>query len=199
MNQPGRVLAQRAFVAPLMRRLGGSVAGSTVLEVGCGRGVGVEILVKRFGAGHVHAFDLDETMLDLARRRLRGLPPDRFDLSVGDVTHMDFPDASFDAVFDFGAIHLVEDWHAAMSEVRRVLRPGGRFCFEEIAGRFLRSTLRWFTDRSADPRRTGFTAEAFLAELDRLGMPAGSRVRRPRLLSLTGTVGDLIGVARVTG
>src|SRR5215472_9520155 len=81
-----------------------------VLEVGCGRGVGVEIILERFGAASVDAIDLDPKMVECARRRLAARELGGVRLSVGDVTHIQARDATFDAVFDFGAIHLEPQW-----------------------------------------------------------------------------------------
>ena len=53
MNSPIRAAFQRWYEAPLLWRLGGRVAGLDVLEVGCGRGVGTEQILGRFGAGQV--------------------------------------------------------------------------------------------------------------------------------------------------
>lgn len=104
MSNPVRAALQRWYEAPLLRRLGGRVDGLRVLEVGCGRGIGTEILFERFGARAVHAFDLDPEMVRAARRRLDRYLPDRLELAVGDVTVIDARDESFDAVFDFGII-----------------------------------------------------------------------------------------------
>ncbi|MGI8783428.1 MAG: class I SAM-dependent methyltransferase [Acidobacteriota bacterium] len=127
MNNPLRALLQRQYEAPLMERLGGRVEGMCVLEIGCGRGIGAEIIFERFGAREVHAFDLDPDMVERARHRLSGYPPDRLRLFVGDAAAIEAEDESFDAVFDFGIIHHIPNWRRAVSEVARVLRPGGRF------------------------------------------------------------------------
>src|SRR5206468_5887065 len=92
----------------------------------------------RFGAASVEAIDLDPKMVESARRRLAAYDSTRVQLSVGNVTSIKATDATFDAVFDFGAIHLEPDWRKAISEVRRVLKPGGKFCFEWVTSSFLR-------------------------------------------------------------
>jgi trans-aconitate methyltransferase len=52
--------------------MGAPVAGRKALEMGCGRGVGVELILDRFGAASVDAFDANPRMIALARRRLCG-------------------------------------------------------------------------------------------------------------------------------
>jgi ubiquinone/menaquinone biosynthesis C-methylase UbiE len=49
------------------------------------------------------------------------------DLRVGDAQALDFPDASFDTVVCTLALCTIPDDRAAVSEVKRVLRPAGRF------------------------------------------------------------------------
>ena len=175
MNNPVRALVQRRHEAALMERLGGRVEGCRVLEVGCGRGVGTEIIFKRFGARAVHAFDLDPDMVARARRRLSAYPPGRLRLFVGDAAAIDAEDESFDAVFDFGIIHHVPDWRRAVAEVARVLRPGGLFFFEEVTGQALG---RWFyrTFLEHPPAEYWFGRAEFVTELERRGVGVGSNV-----------------------
>jgi ubiquinone/menaquinone biosynthesis C-methylase UbiE len=175
MNNPVRALVQRHYEAPLLERLGGRTPGARVLEVGCGRGVGSEIILTRFGAREVVAFDLDLDMVSRARRRLARWR-DRVSFEVGDATRIPAPDAHFDAVFDFGIIHHVPDWREAIGEVSRVLRPGGRFCFEEVTRHALdRPTYRRLFDHPAEDR---FSAEDLVAELERSGIVVGRAVER---------------------
>jgi len=82
-------------------------------------------------------------------------------------------DASYDAVFEFGIIHHVEDWRAALAEIARVLRPGGRFFFEEVTATALaRPSYRLLFDHPAEDR---FTAGEFLAECGRHSLAVGER------------------------
>jgi ubiquinone/menaquinone biosynthesis C-methylase UbiE len=166
MNNPVRATLQRHYEAPILEKLGGRVAGGRVLEVGCGRGVGTEIILSRFGADHVDAFDLDADMVERARRRLAGFG-DRVRLSLGDATAIAAEDSSYDAVFDFGIIHHVPDWRSAVREVSRVLRPGGRFFFEEVTQHAL---ARWSYRRFLDhPTEDRFSGTDFVAEVERSG------------------------------
>lgn len=186
MNNPVRRAIQRRVEAPMLRRLGGTVTGEQVLEIGCGQGVGTEIILEQFGAAHVTAVDLDPAMVGLARRRLAPYG-DRVSLSVADAEHIEAPDDHFDAVFDFGIIHHIPDWRAAVAEVRRVLRPGGRFFFEEVTTHALdRWSYRTFLDH---PTRDRFGAFGFVHELERQGLHVGDQ-------AVTRCFGDfVVGVA----
>ena len=134
MNSPLRAWVQRHVVAQYFLKLGGPVSGGTALEVGCGRGVGIEIILRVFGAAHVHGFDLDQRMVSLARRR-SDQHGDAVLIWTGDACSIPRPSASYDAVFDFGIVHHVPDWRLAISEVHRVLKPQGRFYAEEVFAR----------------------------------------------------------------
>lgn len=155
-----------------MDRFGGRTEGLRVLEIGCGRGVGTEIIFERFRAREVHAFDIDPEMVELARKRLSAYGPDRLSLYVGDATAIAEEDASFDAVFDFGIIHHVPEWKLAVAEVARVLRAGGSFFFEGVTSKALnRWAYRTFLEHPSENR---FSAEEFVAELERRGIEVGN-------------------------
>jgi ubiquinone/menaquinone biosynthesis C-methylase UbiE len=140
MNNPVRGAVQRHYEARRLRHMGGIMAGGRALEIGCGRGVGVEIILDRFGADTVDAFDLDADMVRRARARLARFG-DRVSLWTGDATAIPADDDTYDAVFDFGIIHHIPDWRAALREVHRVLRPGGLLYADEIYEKFLRHPL----------------------------------------------------------
>lgn len=171
MNNPVRSMVQWRHEAAMMERLGGRVGGQRVLEIGCGRGVGTEIIFERFGAREVHAFDLDPDMIERARKRLSAYPRERLKLFVGDAERIDAANASYDAVFDFGIIHHVPEWQRAVAEVARVLKPAGRFFFEEVTKQALD---RWFYRTFLEhPIENRFTAAEFVHEVERQGIKVG--------------------------
>ena len=100
--------------------------GDRVLDACCGTG-DLAVAAEAAGAGAVVGLDFSERMLERARRKAPGLEWVR-----GDVLALPFEDGSFDAaVVGFG-IRNVEDLDAALRELRRVLRTGGRLGVLEI-------------------------------------------------------------------
>ncbi len=191
LNNPARAAAQARVVVPAMQRLGADFTGQNVLEIGCGRGVGMELLAGAMGATTVHGVDLDPVMVEKARRRLGDR--DNAHVDIGDMAAVKAPRDEYDAVVDFGAMHLEPAWRQAVAEVARVLRPGGLFAFEEIVGRVYRAGVPIATGR---PIRSGFSRDRLLAELRGNGFEVLGTIE-PGWWVLTGTVGDLIGVARI--
>jgi len=143
MNNPIRAAIQRRFEAARLLEMGGRVNGGAALELGCGRGVGAELVLDVFGARSVDAFDLDPSMVDHARARLK-CRGNSVRLWVGDATAVPSRDSTYDAVFDFGIVHHVPSWEKALQEVSRVLKPGGRFYAEEVLATFIDNrVIRW--------------------------------------------------------
>jgi SAM-dependent methyltransferase len=190
MNNPARAWLQRRYVARIFERLGGRVPEGRVLEVGCGRGAMLETLRCRFGVRQGVGLDLDPRMLTSTRPRPRCQ-------CAADSTAIPLPAHCVDAVFDFGAVHFVAEWGCAIDEVRRVLRPGGRYYFEWVTGRLLRSLYPLAAEGFERMKVPG--AEALLASLETRGLRVGGAVAHPRLLAaVTYLVGDVVGVATAT-
>jgi len=103
--------------------------GGDMLEIGCGNGTGARIIMALFNPQGFTALDPDPAMLTLARKRLAGSIAR---VVEGSAENLPFASARFDAVFNFGVIHHVEDWAKAITEAARVLRLGGAFYIEEI-------------------------------------------------------------------
>ena len=109
------------YALPAMVALAGDVAGHRVLDAGCGAGA-LSARLRERGAT-VAGFDASAAMVALARRRLG----DDVDLRVAALgERLPYDDAAFDDVVSCLVLHYLEDWTVALSELRRVLRPGGR-------------------------------------------------------------------------
>ncbi len=167
MNNPIRASIQRHFEARRLLRMGGRMRGGRALELGCGRGVGTELILDLFGADSVDAFDFDPRMVTLARRRLAPRGP-RARVWVGDATAICVPDGTYEAVFDFGIVHHIPHWRGAVAEVHRVLKPGGLFYSEEVLRRFIvHPVTRRLLEHPVDDR---FDSPGFVQELKASGL-----------------------------
>ena len=101
-------------------------AGARVLELGCGTGSawkGQEALIRR--CSELRLTDLSPAMVAAARETLGTAAPLRY--GVENVQRLPFPGASFDAVIANMMLYHVPDLQRALTEVRRVLKPGGSF------------------------------------------------------------------------
>lgn len=102
-------------------------AEGDVLEIALGTGRNLEHYPREV---RLTGIELSPAMLKIARRRAAGLGREA-DLRVGDAQSLEFADESFDTVVCTLALCTIPDDRAAVREVRRVLRPGGRFLLME--------------------------------------------------------------------
>ena len=153
-----------------------------VLEIGCGQGDGVREIARRFHPAAIDAFDLDPKQVARARARLGGSDGASVRLWVGDAERIAADDGVYDAVVELTILHHVPDWRRALAEVRRVLRPGGLFLFEELSLEFftqvplLSVLLRRFT---VHPWDTMFDFPTFRRTLQEAGLRLTALRTRP--------------------
>ncbi len=95
--------------------------GERILDLGCGDGQ----LTARLAAAGAVVTGVDASVEMIAAARLHGITVDHAYAEL-----LPYSDASFDAVFSNAALHWVRNQDAMMTEVRRVLRPEGRFVAE---------------------------------------------------------------------
>lgn len=105
-----------------------------VLEVGCGVGAQSEILLRRFPDIKLTGIDLSEKQLDAAKVSLAGLAfaKGRYDLQLMSGEKLAFESESFDGAFLCFVLEHVPDPRLVLSEVRRVLSPGGIIYITEV-------------------------------------------------------------------
>jgi SAM-dependent methyltransferase len=119
--------------------------GEKLLDVACGTGV-VAITAARRGAT-VSALDLTPELLSQARENEKIAGCDAIEWTEGDAESLPYPDGSFDVVISqFGHMFAPRP-EVALSEMRRVLKPGGRIAFatwppEHFVGRFFAFVAR---------------------------------------------------------
>ena len=114
-----RFLAQQRRVCAM---LNGGVG--RVLDIGCGPGLMTEALVER--GGEVWGVDVLESALAWARAEAEKASwGDRAHYVSGDAEALPFPAATFDTVIAMGVLEYLSYAHRFVSEVRRVLQPGG--------------------------------------------------------------------------
>jgi ubiquinone/menaquinone biosynthesis C-methylase UbiE len=132
--------------------------GERVLELGPGTGYYTLEIAEWIGAeGTLEIFDIQQEMLDHTMRRVTDSGLANVTATRGDATALPYDDESIDAVVLITVLGEIPDRDAALREIARVLRPGGRLVVGELVG---------------DPHYTSPAA------LRRLGEAAGLRFER---------------------
>ena len=146
-NMEARNGLQERFEIPTMIRALGLPRGGRVLEVGCGRGVALPVLMQRLAPEFLVGVDVDPALVELARRRVADTGIDASVLHE-DVRDLPFESASFDLVIDFGTCYHVSGGTRgasdALREIARVLRVGGLFVHETPVAQHLAHPVRSF-------------------------------------------------------
>lgn len=107
------------------------IAPRQMVDIGSGTGLAAQELVRRFRGARLLQLDVSEPMLQKARARLPRWQRWRGNLqfAVADAETLPLADASCDLVFSNLALQWCNDLDAALTEFRRVLRPGGLLLF----------------------------------------------------------------------
>ncbi len=98
-----------------------------ILDIGCGTG---SLALRLAGSGaHVHGLDLSDEMIRIARTKAAAQKVDNVSFHVGpfDDSFLAFQPESLDGVSAYSLLHLVKDRPAVLSQIYRLLKPGGFF------------------------------------------------------------------------
>jgi SAM-dependent methyltransferase len=129
----------------LVRDLLAASPGERILDVGCGPGFYLAELVPAVGAeGSLVGVDMSPSMLAVATKKTAD--HSNIELREGSALQIPVDDGEFDAALCVQVLEYVEDATAALAEIRRTLRPGGRVVLWDIDW----ATLSW---HSSDPAR----------------------------------------------
>ncbi len=113
--------------------MGDLAPGETVLDIGCGAGMDTLIAARQVGpGGHVIAVDMTSAMLDKAERCAARVGLANISFREGFAESLPAEDGTVDVVISNGVINLCPDKLAVVKEIRRVLKPGGRFQIADI-------------------------------------------------------------------
>ena len=160
------VLRRRALVRAAL----GAAPGDAILDVGCGPGFYALELLDEVGLdGHVVGVDSSPQMLAIAADRCAH--HDNVDFREGQATALPVEDGSFDRALCVQVLEYVDDATAALAEMRRALRPGGRVLVWDVDW----ATVSW---HSSDPERMARMLSAWDAHLVHPSLP---RTLAPRL------------------
>ncbi len=118
-----------------MMKKAGDISGKRCLDVGTGTGEIAFHVARSAGAGStVVGVDITPKMLEMAEKKEREMDlPVKIDWRVGDALNLDFEDGSFDLVTSGYMLRNVTDILKAVSEMHRVLAPGGKVVVAELS------------------------------------------------------------------
>ena len=121
--------ANAVYLLPYLR------PGLRTLDFGCGPGTISVGLAKAVEPGELHGVDMEESQIALARRVVEQGDQTNAFFHIDDVTALDFEDNYFDVAHCHNVLMHIPDTLAALTEVKRVLKPGGIIaCREMITG-----------------------------------------------------------------
>ena len=104
--------------------------GKVTLEVGSGRGGGASWIARTYNPGSLVAVDYSAEAVSLSREWFSG--QENLEFKEGNAQDLPLPDESFDVVYNVESSHCYANIPDFLSEVFRVLRPGGKFCWTDM-------------------------------------------------------------------
>jgi ubiquinone/menaquinone biosynthesis C-methylase UbiE len=132
----------------------GIAPGARVLDVCCGSGASALSAVEKVGPeGFVLGVDLAQKLLALAQTKVRDRNLRNIEFRMGDLLNLGVPDANFEVVICVFGIFFVPDMHAAVRELCRAARPGGKLAITTWGPNFFEpaTTAFWNSVRDVRP------------------------------------------------
>ena len=136
-----------------------------VLECACGTGM-ISVFIAR-KCRHLTATDFSEGMLKKARKKCAAFENTEF--RRADVLSLAFPDAQFDAVVAANVIHLLDEPYRALSEMDRVVKPGGKLIIPTYVNKDKAKKLDKSIDKAGANFKQDFTYVTYREFFDRAG------------------------------
>jgi ubiquinone/menaquinone biosynthesis C-methylase UbiE len=117
------------YPATLYKKLLDNVesSGLKILDVGCGRGGGVNVYKKYYQFSEIHGCDINENNLSYCRAYSTGI-----NFKLSDAQKLDYEDSYFDIVTNVESMHCYSNKKLFLSEVSRVLKPNGVLVITDV-------------------------------------------------------------------
>jgi len=109
------------------------IPGARVVDIGCGAGTDLLLAALHVGSsGRAIGVDMTAAMRERAQEGAGACGLAHVDVRAGEATALPLDDGSVDVVISNGVLNLVPEKQAAIDEIRRVLKPGGRVQIADI-------------------------------------------------------------------
>ena len=129
------------------------------LHIACGDGTSSQMILKYFSPGRLSGVDKEDALIAAANQTRAS---DAVDFSAQDVRSLSFGDGTFDAAFNLADLHNYVDWQRGVTELRRVLEPGGLLIMEDLSlETFSNAAGKVFRRLTEHPYDSMLTIEAF--------------------------------------
>ena len=160
----------------LREKLSG-MSGGRVLDVATEGGRFIDQLKDAFrNIDEVIGIDISDEGFDDARKRFEG---DSVRFVVMDAANLEYPDESFDTVTMAAGMHHLDDVPAVLSQMMRVLKPGGTFVLREM-----------YRDDQNEKQKTDVLQHDWYAKIDRLlGLPHHPTLTRRKIIEYVKALG----------
>ena len=108
-----------------------NLSGKVIIDAGCGSGYSSKLIMDEFNPSELIAFDIMPEQIAIAQKRYKNI-----DFKIGDLTRINIPGSTADAVFVFGILHHIPAWRKALRNISGFLKQSGVFLVDEPKYRF---------------------------------------------------------------
>jgi ubiquinone/menaquinone biosynthesis C-methylase UbiE len=135
MNNPVRRFIQKygefRVFKQFLKKQKINLSGKVIIDAGCGSGYSSKLIMDAFNPSELIAFDIMPEQIAIAQKRYKNI-----DFKTGDLTQINIPDSTADAVFVFGILHHIPQWRKALRNISGFLKQSGVFLVDEPRYRF---------------------------------------------------------------
>ncbi|MBK8397028.1 MAG: class I SAM-dependent methyltransferase [Leptospiraceae bacterium] len=132
-SEQQRLVAQAEFLAPYTHPFLSFEPTDSILEIGCGVGAQMKIILEKRKLKKLTGIDLEPKQIEKAKTLLYNqINQGKVELTVGSGINLPYADGSFDVVYIFFVLEHFIDPKSILKEIKRVLKPNGKFYCTEV-------------------------------------------------------------------